>query len=418
MENINKKNTSLTEENNLINENDSNKVEWINYFNEGLIVESINNWINNSLNQNKKLSNINYDKNNHNFTSYNYNNYNKNINKANNIKQDNIKTKETLIQGELYENKNYYFTNIKELYGPKKIISFDYEEKIIFDDYSDKFNLFKNKNKFPPNKDKDDDEEDFGNRRYKNVIVINNDNNNNIKNNNKGKVPKKEILNNGNNIDDDDDNDNDNNDKLRNKKRKKNKSVDLNGKNKNKIKDKDKDKDRDRDYKNLSYDRNKLNNISNGYPHNKTNNAKNKNSYDNNPKFDYRTRYNFESSYAQRHKMKKQYELDGHFHPNEEKPITIGDHIFLGRTLPEMIVLNNYGMVNDNDYEMFQKILNYNKLHKKKTIKKSDLKYYQNNNNHNNPNYIGNSTDIPRSNLQQNSNEGKNKDETIQTSYL
>ena len=31
MENINKKNTSLTEENNLIKENDSNKVEWINY---------------------------------------------------------------------------------------------------------------------------------------------------------------------------------------------------------------------------------------------------------------------------------------------------------------------------------------------------------------------------------------------------
>ena len=415
MENINKKNTSLTEENNLIKENDLNKVEWINYFNEGLIVESINNGINNSLNQNKKLSNINYDKNNNNFTSYNYNNYNKTINKTNNIKQDIIKTKETIIQGELNENKNYYFTNIKELYGPKKIISFDYEEKIIFDDYSDKFNLFKNKNKYFPNKDKDNDEEDFGNRRFKNVIVINNDNNNNNENTNRGKLPKKGKLNNGNNLEDD-------NDKLRNKNKKKNKSVDLNGKNKNKIKDKDKDKDRDRDrdYKNLSekkYDRNKLKYMPNGYPHNKTNNVKNKNNYDNNPKFDYRTRYNNESSYAQRHKMRKQYELDGHFHPNEEKPITIGDHIFLGRTLPEMIVLNNYGMVNDNDYEMFQKILNYNKLNKKRTIKKSQLKSYKNNNNLNNANYI-NSPNIPKSTLQQNSNEGKNKDETIQTSYL
>ena len=413
MENINKKNTSLTEENNLIKENDLNKVEWINYFNEELIVESINNGINNSLNQNKKLSNINYDKNNNNFTSYNYNNYNKTINKTNNIKQDIIKTKETIIEGELNENKNYFFTNIKELYGPKKIISFDYEEKIIFDDYSDKFNLFKNKNKYFPNKDKDNDEEDFGNRRYKNVIVINNDNNNNNKNTNRGKVPKKGKLNNGNNMEDD-------NDKLRNKNKKKNKSVDLNGKNKNKIKDKDKDRDRDRDYKNLSekkYDRNKLKYMPNGYPHNKTNNVKNKNNYDNNPKFDYRTRYNNESSYAQRHKMRKQYELDGHFHPNEEKPITIGDHIFLGRTLPEMIVLNNYGMVNDNDYEMFQKILNYNKLNKKRTIKKSQLKSYKNNNNLNNANYI-NSPNIPKSTLQQNSNEGKNKDETIQTSYL
>lgn len=407
MENINKKNTSLTDENNLNKENDLNKVEWINYFNDELIIESINNGINNSLNQNKKLSNINYDKNNHNFTSYNYNNYNKAINKTNNIKQDIIKTKETLIQGELYENKNYYFTNIKELYGPKKIISFDYEEKIIFDDYSDKFNLFKNKNNYIPNKDRDNDEEDFGNRRYKNVIVINNDNNNST---NRGKIPKKENLNNGNNIDDD------NNDKLRNKKKKQNKSVDLDGKNKNKIKGKDKD----RDYKNLSekkYDRNKPNNISNGYPNNKTNNVKNKNNYGNNPKFEYRTRYNNESSYAQRHKMKKQYELDGHFHPNEEKPITIGDHIFLGRTLPEMIVLNNYGMVDDNDYEMFQKILNYNKLNKKRTIKKSQLKFYKNNNNLNNANYI-NITDLPKSTLQQNSNEGKNKDETIQTSYL
>ena len=413
MENINKKNTSLTEEKNLIKENDLNKVEWINYFNEGLIVESINNGINNSLNQNKKLSNINYDKNNNNFTSYNYNNYNKTINKTNNIKQDIIKTKETLIQGELYENKNYYFTNIKELYGPKKIISFDYEEKIIFDDYSDKFNLFKNKNKYIPNKDKDNDEDDFGNRRYKNVIVINNDNNNNNQNTNRGKVPKKGKLNNGNNLEDD-------NDKLRNKNKKNNKSVDLNGNNKNKIKDKDKDRDRDRDYKNLSekkYDKNKLKYIPNGYPHNKTNNVKNKNNYENNPKFDYRTRYNYESSYAQRHKMKKQYELDGHFHPNEEKPITIGDHIFLGRTLPEMIVLNNYGMVNDNDYEMFQKILNYNKLNKKRTIKKSQLKFYKNNNNLNNANYI-NITDLPKSTLQQNSNEGKNKDETIHTSYL
>ena len=413
MENINKKNTSLTEENNLIKENDLNKVEWINYFNEGLIVESINNGINNSLNQNKKLSNINYDKNNNNFTSYNYNNYNKTINKTNNIKQDIIKTKETIIEGELNENKNYFFTNIKELYGPKKIISFDYEEKIIFDDYSDKFNLFKNKNKYFPNKDKDNDEEDFGNRRFKNVIVINNDNNNNNENTNRGKLPKKGKLNNGNNLEDD-------NDKLRNKNKKKNKSVDLNGKNKNKIKDKDKDRDRDRDYKNLSekkYDRNKLKYMPNGYPHNKTNNVKNKNNYDNNPKFDYRTRYNNESSYAQRHKMRKQYELDGHFHPNEEKPITIGDHIFLGRTLPEMIVLNNYGMVNDNDYEMFQKILNYNKLNKKRTIKKSQLKSYKNNNNLNNANYI-NSPNIPKSTLQQNSNEGKNKDETIQTSYL
>ena len=56
----NKKKKWINNENEEKND-DINKVEWINYFNEGLIVESINNKINNSYNTNK-ISNLNNNK--------------------------------------------------------------------------------------------------------------------------------------------------------------------------------------------------------------------------------------------------------------------------------------------------------------------------------------------------------------------
>lgn len=419
MDNSYNKNSLLNEQNNNVKGEDINKVEWINYFNEGLIVESINNQINNSLNTNKRIQNLKSDKNHNTYTyTYNQSNYNKNINNSNNINQEIIRTKETIINEDLYENKNYYFSNIKELYGPKKIMSFEYDENIIYDDYSDKFNLINDNNKFNNNiigGDDDDDGDGFGNRKYKNVIVINNDNNNKDrdKNKDKGKLRGKK------NIKDDD---NDNN--LRNKKPKnKNKSVDLKDNNR----DNDNNNPRKKnghDSKNLSekkYYRNKFNNMPEEssknypYPYNKTNDNKNKNNYKNDHKFNYRTRYDFEPSYAKRHKLKKEYKIDGHFHPNEEKPTYIDKEILLGRTLPEMIVLNNYGMVSDDDYEMYQKILNYNKTHRHI---RNDRVYHLNNTNNNSGNYINN-TDIGKSNnIQQSSNDNKNKDNIIHTSYL
>ena len=51
MENINNSRNTLTVKNKNIKYDDYNKIEWINYFNDELIVESINNQINNSINQ-------------------------------------------------------------------------------------------------------------------------------------------------------------------------------------------------------------------------------------------------------------------------------------------------------------------------------------------------------------------------------
>ena len=158
------------------------------------------------------------------------------------------------------------------------------------------------------------------------------------------------------------------------------------------------------------------NNLSPNNSHDKNNNnnnKKNKFNYKNINKFDFRS-LNGQSSYAQRHKLEKEYKINEHFHPNEEKYVITNKNIFLGRTLPEMIVLNSYRLVNDDDYEMYQNIFNYNKNHKKIKVKKSEL----NSINDNNVNYINNNTDINKLNLNQNSKEFTNKNENIHTSYL
>ena len=86
MENINKYNSSITEDNSKRKYDEYNKVEWINYFNEGLIVESINNQINNTTNRNKQIQNNNKQK-------YSNNNTNINIIKNKTILNSNKKTK-------------------------------------------------------------------------------------------------------------------------------------------------------------------------------------------------------------------------------------------------------------------------------------------------------------------------------------
>ena len=234
MEKIN--NISSMEDNYQINNDEFNKVEWINYFNEGLIVESINNQINNSLNDNYKIQKNTYDKNN------NKNNINTKIiqisNNNSNIKNKGIiiHEKESIINNELYEKKNYYFSNIKELYGPKKLISFDYQEKITIDNFrnkSNKLNLFKGKNDDDDlgNKinENDNDDKDFKNKNFKNVKIIEDQPE-------KGKLRGKKILDNRN---------------------KRNKSVDLNDDNNNRRKDND-DK-----YNNKNNSGKKNNNINN-----------------------------------------------------------------------------------------------------------------------------------------------------------
>ena len=119
--------------------------------------------------------------------------------------------------------------------------------------------------------------------------------------------------------------------------------------------------------------------------------------------------------------MEKDYKINGHFHPNEEKPEIINKKILLGRTIPEMIVLNNYRLVDEDDYEMYQKIVNYNKLNSKRN-KKPGLKFYNIKNINNNENIIND--DYPVNNKSkinlnsENNNDIKNKDENIKTSFI
>lgn len=390
MENVNKKITTITEDFNQKNNDDFNKVEWINYFNEDLIVESISNQINNSKNENKTIAS--YDKNDKNSNINNtYINISKATNSSNYKNIEIIKQKELQSNNELYANKNYYFSNIKELYGPKNILSFEYQEKITIDNLSNKLNLFKENNY----KNENNEEEDFKNKKYKNVIVINNENekekSNDKKNNNeiklKNKNNKKNNINKNKSVDTKDENYN---------KKKKNKNKEINNnKNKGNL------SDRNYNLKNNSQDKN-----------NEKDNLKKMQQYN------FR-RYEPQSSYALRYKKGKNYKLNGHFHPNEEKPVFIDKKIALGRTLPEMIVLNNYGLVNDDDYIMYQKIVNYNKLHNKRN-KKNDLKSYYMNNSGNNVNDINN-TIVGKSNLNLNSNDNneiKIQDENIKTSFI
>ena len=329
MENINNSRNTLTVKNKNIKYDDYNKIEWINYFNDELIVESINNQINNSINQNRNISN--YNRGNKNKNINNINNINININIFKNNKNShynkNKEIKEIINNKELYENKNYYFSEIKELYGPKKILSFEYQEAITIDNFSDKLNVFNQKEKEKNGNINAGGSDDFGNKKFNNIIVIDNGNENgNGKDNLKNK--------------------NNNNDKtiLRNKKNK-SKSVDLDdNSNKTGIKNRNNKKNKI----NLSEDDN--------------NDKNNKN------KFHFK-RYEPQNSYSLRHKMKKDYKIDGHFHPNEEKPEFIDNKIFLGRTLPEMIVLNRYGLVTDEDFEIYKKYHEYNKLNNKRNKK-------------------------------------------------
>ena len=366
------------ENNNPINVNNTqskfdyfDKVEWLNYFNEELIIESINNNINNSLNNNKKIAYSYYDKSNNNIntTKSLSNNYNYNKNKE-------ISKKESLYEKGIYEHKNYFFSNLKEIIGPKKVISFEYEEKITLDNLPI--------NKTGQNKDRDKDkennpEDDLKSKLYKNVKIIENE---------KGKLKGKVNLNN-----------------------KGGEKTDNGGKDDNNIL---RGRNKSADLRKKSEDENK--NINNSA---KKKNTKQKNVYGDhkNNKINLRNGFNSElrryepfSSYAMRHKMAKNFKINEHFHPNEEKPVFYYNKILLGRTLPEMIVLNDYGLVSDDDYKMYQDIANYNK-HNKLKYKNKIKKYHRNYNG----NFINN-TDINKLNQNEN-NAIKNKDELIKISY-
>ena len=199
---------------------------------------------------------------------------------------------------------------------------------------------------------------------------------------------------------------------LRNKK-KKNKSEDLR-ENRNKTKEKDKEfninhhQRNDNMYNKNNYSRDNSYNLKKNNNKKTINNQKKCNSV-NNRKFEFR-KSNGEFSYALRKRKELEYKKKEHFHPNEEKYDIIKRNIILGRTLPEMIVLNTYRLVNDDDYVKFRNIFNYNKNNKKIKIKRSVLNNKRDKYNDNNIGY-NKAFLTPNINI-------KNNEEITKTSYI
>ena len=69
-------------------------------------------------------------------------------------------------------------------------------------------------------------------------------------------------------------------------------------------------------------------------------------------------RYYYDYSYVKRFKFKKSLKNNGYYRPSKEKAMIAKNNILIERTLPEMHALNNYGLVNDKEYEIYKKINN------------------------------------------------------------
>ena len=73
-------------------------------------------------------------------------------------------------------------------------------------------------------------------------------------------------------------------------------------------------------------------------------------------KFIYKSdRYYYDYSYVKRFKLKKSLKSNRNYRPSKERAIIIKNNIIIERTLPEMHALNNYGLVNDKEYELYKK---------------------------------------------------------------
>ena len=69
-------------------------------------------------------------------------------------------------------------------------------------------------------------------------------------------------------------------------------------------------------------------------------------------------RYYYEFSYAKRFKYKRNFKSNHYYRPSKEKTIITKNNFLIERTLPEMHALNNFGLVNDKDYELYKKVNN------------------------------------------------------------
>ena len=69
-------------------------------------------------------------------------------------------------------------------------------------------------------------------------------------------------------------------------------------------------------------------------------------------------RYYYDYSYVKRFKLKKSLKSNRNYRPSKERAKITKNNIIIERTLPEMHALNNYGLVNDKEYEIYKKINN------------------------------------------------------------
>ena len=74
-------------------------------------------------------------------------------------------------------------------------------------------------------------------------------------------------------------------------------------------------------------------------------------------------------SYAKRHKSIKEFKKKYYFLSKNDKEIFINNNVLIERTLPQMFVLNDYGMINDDDYEFYKKLVGSSPVKNKRIIK-------------------------------------------------
>ena len=74
-------------------------------------------------------------------------------------------------------------------------------------------------------------------------------------------------------------------------------------------------------------------------------------------------------SYAKRHKYIKELKKKYYFLSKKDKELFINNNVLIERTLPQMFVLNDYGMINDDDYELYKKLIGSSPDKNKRIIK-------------------------------------------------
>ena len=61
--------------------------------------------------------------------------------------------------------------------------------------------------------------------------------------------------------------------------------------------------------------------------------------------------------------------MNNYNHFKKEETRTMKNNIFIERTISEMYVLNNNGLLNDDDYEFYKKLYGYSSVNNKRNNK-------------------------------------------------